>query len=40
VAQFCAFAVLPNGRRVKTATSTNNHYCEELFVEWTRERYS
>lgn len=40
VAQFCAFAVLPNGRRVKTATSTNNSYCEELFVEWTRERYS
>jgi hypothetical protein len=40
VAQFCAFAVLPNGRRVKTATSTNNNYCEELFVEWTRERYS
>jgi hypothetical protein len=40
VAQFCAFAVLPNGKRVKTATSTNNNYCEELFVEWTRERYS
>lgn len=40
VAQFCAFAVLLNGRRVKTATSTNNNYCEELFVEWTRERYS
>jgi hypothetical protein len=40
VAQFCAFAVLPNGRRVKTATSSNNSYCEELFVEWTRERYS
>jgi hypothetical protein len=40
VAQFCAFAELPNGRRVKTASSTNNNYCEELFVEWIRERYS
>src|SRR5215217_5387535 len=34
VAQFCAFAVLPDGRRVKTATSSNSPYCEELFVEW------
>lgn len=40
VAQFCAFAVLPDGRRVKTTNSSNNAYCEELFVEWTRERYS
>ena len=40
VAQFCAFAVLPNGRRVKTSSSTNNPYCEELFAEWMRERYS
>lgn len=40
VAQFCAFAVLPNGRRVKTANSANNSYCEELFVEWSRELYS
>lgn len=40
VAQFCAFAVLPDGRRVKTANSANNTYCEELFVEWIRERYS
>jgi hypothetical protein len=40
VAQFCAFAVLPDGRRVKTASSTNNSYCEELFVEWSRELYS
>lgn len=37
VAQFCAFAVLPDGRRVKTANSANNSYCEELFVEWSRE---
>jgi hypothetical protein len=40
VAQFCAFMVLADGRRVKTANSANNRYCEELFVEWTRERYS
>ena len=40
VAQFCAFAVLPDGRRVKTTNSTNNSYCEELFVEWSRESYS
>jgi hypothetical protein len=40
VAQFCAFAVLPDGRRVKTANSSNSTYCEELFVEWTRELYS
>jgi hypothetical protein len=40
VAQFCAFVVLPDGRRLKTANSANNSYCDELFVEWTRERYS
>jgi hypothetical protein len=40
VAQFCAFAVLPDGRRVKTTNSSNNSYCEELFVEWSRELYS
>jgi hypothetical protein len=40
VAQFCAFAVLPDGRRMKTANSMNNRYCEELFAEWIRERYS
>jgi UDP-N-acetylmuramyl pentapeptide synthase len=40
VAQFCAFAVLPDGRRVKSANSANNRYCDELFVEWTRDRYS
>jgi hypothetical protein len=40
VAQFCAFAVLPDGRRVKTANSLNNSYCDELFVEWSRELYS
>jgi hypothetical protein len=40
VAQFCAFMVLDDGRRVKTANSANSSYCDELFVEWTRERYS
>jgi hypothetical protein len=40
VAQFCAFAVLPDGRRIKTENSANNRYCEELFAEWIRERFS
>jgi hypothetical protein len=40
VAQFCAFALLPDGRKVKTANSINNRYCDELFEEWIRERYS
>ena len=40
VAQFCAFAVMPDGRRVKTRNSSNNRYCDELFAEWIRERYS
>jgi hypothetical protein len=40
VAQFCAFAVLPDGRRAKTANSANSDYCDELFEEWARERYS
>jgi hypothetical protein len=40
VAQFCAFMVLSDGQRVKTANSANNSYCDELFVEWMRERYS
>lgn len=40
VAQFCAFAVMPDGRRLKTMSSSNNRYCDELFAEWIRERYS
>lgn len=40
VAQFCVFAVLPDGRRIKAAGVPSNSYCDELFVEWTRERYS
>ncbi len=38
VAKFCAFAILTDGRRVKTATSTNDEYCERLFQAWIRER--
>lgn len=40
VAQFCAFAVLSDGRRIKTTNSINSPYCEELFEEWIRERFS
>jgi hypothetical protein len=40
VAQFCAFMVLSDGRKVKAANSANSVYCDELFEEWTRERYS
>jgi hypothetical protein len=40
VAKFCAFVLLPDGRRLKTANSINDRYCDELFVEWARERYS
>jgi hypothetical protein len=40
VAQFCAFAVLPDGRRTKTANSAGNSYCDQLFEEWSRERES
>ena len=40
VAQFCAFAVLEDGRRVKTENSTNNRYCEELYRAWAREQIS
>ena len=38
VAKFCAFAVLTDGRRVQTASSTNDPYCERLFQLWVRER--
>ena len=38
VAKFCAFAVLSDGRRVKTANSSNDIYCERLFRAWLRER--
>lgn len=38
VAQFCAFALLADGRRVKTVNSTNNAYCDRLYQEWVRQR--
>lgn len=40
VAQFCAFAVLQDGDRVKTENSTNSPYCDELYQTWVRERIS
>ena len=39
VAQFCAFAVLADGRRVTTRLRRRT-YCERLFAEWGRERIS
>lgn len=38
VAQFCAFALLADGRRVKMANSANNAYCDRLYQAWIRER--
>lgn len=38
VAKFCAFAVLSDGRRAKTANSSNDAYCERLFQAWIRQR--
>jgi hypothetical protein len=38
VAKFCAFAILTDGSRVKTATSSNDPYCERLFQAWIRQR--
>ena len=40
VAQFCAFAELDDGRRVKTENSTNNQYCDRLYRDWVGERIS
>lgn len=40
VAQFCAFAELPDGRRVKTRNSADIPYCDALFRAWERERLS
>ncbi|MEZ0334908.1 MAG: hypothetical protein ACAI18_12935 [Gemmatimonadales bacterium] len=40
VAQFCAFAILTDGRRVKTSNSTDNPYCDRLFKDWSTERVS
>jgi hypothetical protein len=38
VAQFCAFAVLADGRRVKTLSSAKVEYCDQLFRRWAEER--
>lgn len=38
VAQFCAFAILADGRRVKTISSAEVEYCDELFRQWREER--
>lgn len=38
VAQFCAFAVLADGSRVKTVSSAKVQYCEEVFRQWSEER--
>jgi hypothetical protein len=38
VAQFCAFAVLKDGRRVMTLSSEKVDYCGELFRRWREER--
>jgi hypothetical protein len=38
VAQFCAFAVLSDGRRVRTQSSEKVEYCNELFRKWREER--
>jgi hypothetical protein len=40
VAQFCAFAVLADGRRVKTLSSEKVEYCNQLFRTWSEERIS
>jgi hypothetical protein len=40
VAQFCAFAVLVNGRRIKTESSATDPYCDRLFRAWIQERIS
>jgi hypothetical protein len=40
VAQFCAFAVLGDGRKVATKASEGVPYCQRLFAEWGRERIS
>ena len=38
IAQFCAFAILPDGDRLLTDNSRGNPYCEELFATWAAER--
>jgi hypothetical protein len=38
IAQFCAFAILPDGERILTDNSRGNAYCEELFTRWAAQR--
>jgi hypothetical protein len=38
VVQFCAFALLADGRRVQTENSSGVPYCAALFETWVRER--
>jgi hypothetical protein len=40
VAQFCAFAELDDGRRVKTENSATSQYCDRLYRDWAGERIS
>ncbi len=40
VAQFCAFAIMEDGRRLKTANSTDNPSSDRLFTDWSAERVS
>ncbi len=40
VAQFCAFALLEDGRRTKASNTADNPYCEQLFRDWSSERVS
>jgi hypothetical protein len=40
VAQFCAFALLPDGRKVRTALSRAVPYCEAEFESWLAESAS
>lgn len=40
VAQFCALAELPDGRRILTANAQDIPYCRRLLQEWERQRYS
>jgi hypothetical protein len=37
VAQFCTFAVLSDGRRIKTTRSATGWYCEMLYNRWLKE---
>jgi hypothetical protein len=40
VAQFCAFAELSDGRRVKSENIATDPYCDRLFRDWAGERIS